>query len=107
VRRVGRLEPAEEQDAARAARGEEQRNLAGRRATTEVEYTEFRHRLTGTLSALDERLAGQRYLFGTGLTEADVRLWPTLARFDLGYNRSGKISERAAGGLSRAVGLRT
>jgi glutathionyl-hydroquinone reductase len=23
-----------------------------------------------------------------------VRLWPTLARFDLGYNPLGKISER-------------
>jgi len=63
-------------------------------ATTEAEYTALRHRLTGTLNALDERLGGQRYLFGTGLTEADVRLWPTLARFDLAYNPLGKISER-------------
>ena len=63
-------------------------------ATTEADYTELRHRLTGTLTMLDERLAGQRYLFGAGLTEADVRLWPTLARFDLGYNPLGKISER-------------
>jgi glutathione S-transferase/putative glutathione S-transferase len=62
-------------------------------ATTEAEYTELRHRLTGTLSMLDERLARQRYLIGTGLTEADVRLWPTLARFDLGYNPLGKITE--------------
>jgi glutathionyl-hydroquinone reductase len=63
-------------------------------ATTEPEYQDLRHRLTGTLNALDERLAGQRYLFGTTVTEADVRLWPTLARFDLGYNPLGKISER-------------
>jgi putative glutathione S-transferase len=63
-------------------------------ATSEPEYTELRHRLTGTLDELDRRLAGQRYLFGAGLTEADVRLWPTLARFDLGYNPLGKISER-------------
>ena len=63
-------------------------------ATTEADYTELRRRLTGTLTMLDERLAGQRYLFGAGVTEADVRLWPTLARFDLGYNPLGKISER-------------
>jgi glutathionyl-hydroquinone reductase len=63
-------------------------------ATTEPEYTELRHRLTATLDELDRRLAGQRYLFGSRLTESDVRLWPTLARFDLGYNPLGKISER-------------
>jgi len=63
-------------------------------ATTEAEYTELRHCLTGTLDLLDARLAGQRYLFGAAVTEADVRLWPTLARFDLGYNPLGKISER-------------
>jgi len=63
-------------------------------ATTEPEYDELRHRLTGTLDELDARLAGQRYLFGAAATEADVRLWPTLARFDLGYNPLGKISER-------------
>ncbi|HEX3925248.1 MAG TPA: glutathione S-transferase C-terminal domain-containing protein [Streptosporangiaceae bacterium] len=49
-------------------------------ATTEPEYQELRQKLTGTLDALDERLAGQRYLFGAAVTEADVRLWPTLAR---------------------------
>jgi glutathionyl-hydroquinone reductase len=63
-------------------------------ATAEPEYTELRHRLTATLDVLDGRLAGQRYLFGAAVTEADVRLWPTLARFDLGYNPLGKISER-------------
>src|SRR5580704_18750907 len=63
-------------------------------ATTEHDYTELRHRLTATLDALDGRLAGQRYLFGATVTEADVRLWPTLARFDLGYNPMAKISAR-------------
>jgi putative glutathione S-transferase len=63
-------------------------------ATSESEYNDLRHQLTGTLDELGRRLAGQRFLFGSGLTEADVRLWPTLARFDLGYNPLGKISER-------------
>ncbi len=63
-------------------------------ATTERDYAELRHRLIGTLEYLDERLAASRYLFGVGVTESDVRLWPTLARFDSGYNPLAKISER-------------
>lgn len=43
---------------------------------------------------LDERLAERRYLFGDAVTESDVRLWVTLARFDLGYNPLAGISER-------------
>ena len=46
------------------------------------------------LEELDERLAGRRYLFGAEVTEADVRLWPTLARFDTGYNPLAGVTER-------------
>jgi glutathionyl-hydroquinone reductase len=63
-------------------------------ATTEREYDELRHRTIATLEDLDGRLASSRYLFGAAVTEADVRLWPTLARFDLGYNPMAKVSER-------------
>ena len=38
-----------------------------------------------TLDELEERLADRRYLFGDQITEADVRLWVTLARFDSVY----------------------
>ena len=41
--------------------------------------------LFSTLDELEERLAGRRYLFGDQITEADVRLWVTLARFDSVY----------------------
>jgi len=41
--------------------------------------------LFATLDELEERLAGRRYLFGDQITEADVRLWVTLARFDAVY----------------------
>jgi putative glutathione S-transferase len=34
----------------------------------------------------DERLTTRRYLVGDTITEADVRLWPTLARFDAVYH---------------------
>jgi len=63
-------------------------------ATTEREYDELRHRTIATLEDLDVRLASRRYLLGDAITEADVRLWPTLARFDLGYNPLAKVSER-------------
>ena len=67
-------------------------NVAG--ATTQSDYERLRQLLIGSLEFLDERLSGTRYLFGDRITEADVRLWPTLARFDLSYNPLGKISER-------------
>ena len=67
-------------------------NVAG--ATAEADYQRLRQLLIATFGELDERLAGRRFLFGPDITEADVRLWPTLARFDLSYNPLGKISER-------------
>ena len=63
-------------------------------ATTQQDYEQLRGRLTGTLEYLEERLSSRRYLFGPAVTEADVRLWPTLARFDLGYNPMARISSR-------------
>jgi len=38
-----------------------------------------------TLDELEARLARQRYLVGRQITEADWRLFPTLARFDVAY----------------------
>ncbi len=43
-------------------------------------------RLFTALDWLSERLAGQRYLVGETITEADVRLFTTLARFDPVYH---------------------
>lgn len=50
--------------------------------------------LFGTLDQLEVRLADRRYLFGDRLTEADVRLWVTLARFDSVYYSHFKCSIR-------------
>jgi putative glutathione S-transferase len=47
-----------------------------------------------TLDRLEERLASRRYLVGADLTEADVRLWVTLARFDSVYYSHFKCSIR-------------
>jgi glutathionyl-hydroquinone reductase len=54
-------------------------------ATTQQAYDQAVTALFAMLDELEERLAGQRYLFGAQLTEADVRLWVTLARFDAVY----------------------
>jgi glutathionyl-hydroquinone reductase len=54
-------------------------------ATTQASYEEAFDALFTTLDALEERLARRRFLLGPRLTEADVRLFPTLARFDAVY----------------------
>jgi glutathionyl-hydroquinone reductase len=54
-------------------------------ATSQDAYNAAVASLFATLDDLDQRLASQRYLFGDSLTEADIRLWVTLARFDAVY----------------------
>ncbi|HTZ91988.1 MAG TPA: glutathione S-transferase C-terminal domain-containing protein [Streptosporangiaceae bacterium] len=54
-------------------------------ATTQAAYEEAFDAIFTTLDALEERLARRRFLLGGLMTEADVRLYPTLARFDAVY----------------------
>lgn len=49
-------------------------------------YEHAYHRLFTALDRLSDRLARQRYLVGDTITEADVRLFTTLARFDAVYH---------------------
>jgi glutathionyl-hydroquinone reductase len=53
---------------------------------TQEAYEKAYHRLFDRLDWLSERLAGQRFLMGDSITEADVRLFTTLARFDAVYH---------------------
>lgn len=55
--------------------------FAGSQAAYETAYDE----LWEALDRLEERLASRRYLLGPSLTEADLRLYPTLIRFDAAY----------------------
>jgi putative glutathione S-transferase len=55
-------------------------------ATAQQAYDEAYLALFARLDALEERLTTRRYLVGDSITEADVRLWPTLARFDAVYH---------------------
>jgi putative glutathione S-transferase len=54
-------------------------------ATTQEAYEEAFRALFDTLDFLEARLAGQRFLCGERLTEADWRLFTTLIRFDPVY----------------------
>ncbi len=54
-------------------------------ATAQATYDQAAEALFTTLDALEERLARRRYLLGDQLTEADIRLYPTLVRFDTVY----------------------
>jgi putative glutathione S-transferase len=49
-------------------------------------YEEAYERLFAALDWLEERLADRRYLMGDSVTEADVRLFTTLVRFDAVYH---------------------
>jgi putative glutathione S-transferase len=49
-------------------------------------YEDAYDRLFAALDWLEDRLADRRYLMGDTLTEADVRLFTTLARFDAVYH---------------------
>jgi putative glutathione S-transferase len=51
-----------------------------------------RDALLDTFERLDARLAGSRYLIGDTVTEADIRLWVTLVRYDVGANAQRTIS---------------
>lgn len=55
-------------------------------AGSQQAYEEAYDRLFEALDWLEERLAGQRYLMGETITEADVRLFTTLVRFDPVYH---------------------
>ena len=55
-------------------------------AGSQKAYDEAYDRLWTALDWLEERLADRRYLMGPTITEADVRLFTTLARFDAVYH---------------------
>ncbi|MFC7405939.1 glutathione S-transferase family protein [Georgenia alba] len=70
-------------------------------AGSQEAYDKAYGRLFAALDWLEERLTGQRYLVGDTITEADVRLFTTLVRFDPVYHghfkcNRNKLSEMPA-----------
>ncbi|BCQ07670.1 glutathione S-transferase [Mycobacterium heckeshornense] len=64
--------------------------FAGSQQAYEAAYD----RLFSALDWLTERLSGQRYLVGDTITEADVRLFTTLVRFDAVYHGHFKCNRQ-------------
>jgi len=63
-------------------------------AGSQEQYHLWVSRIFATLDELEDRLAGRRYLLGDAITEADIRLWVTLARFDAVYYSHFKANLR-------------
>ena len=55
-------------------------------AGSQEAYEQAYDALWARMDWLEDRLSRQRYLVGDRLTLADVRLWPTLVRFDAAYH---------------------
>jgi putative glutathione S-transferase len=64
--------------------------FAGDQDSYEAAY----HEVWDALDVLEQRLASSRYLMGPSITEADVRLFPTLIRFDLVYFAHFKVNRQ-------------
>lgn len=73
-------------------------------AGTQAAYETAAHGVFAMLDTLETRLADQQatpdpraagpFLFGSDLTESDLRLFPTLVRFDVGYHSAFKCNLR-------------
>lgn len=63
-------------------------------ATTQEAYEEAFDALFARLDWLEERLSRQRFLAGDQITEADIRLFTTLVRFDAVYHYHFKCNLR-------------
>jgi putative glutathione S-transferase len=58
-------------------------------ATAQAAYEEHVYPVFASLDRLEQHLSQpqhQPYLFGASITEADIRLYPTIARFDVAYH---------------------
>lgn len=55
-------------------------------ATTQEAYETAAHQVFETLDKIDAHLGKNAFLCGDQFTEADLRLFPTLARFDVAYH---------------------
>ncbi|EMM6760519.1 glutathione S-transferase family protein [Pluralibacter gergoviae] len=63
-------------------------------ATTQISYEEAVRDVFTMLDTLEQRLANRRFLCGEQLTEADIRLFVTLVRFDAAYHGLFKCNLR-------------
>ena len=74
-------------------------------ATSQDAYDEAVTALFDTLESLERRLGKSRYLLGKVLTEADLRLWTTLVRFDAVYVTHFKCDRKRIADYPNLSGL--
>lgn len=61
-------------------------------ARSQKAYEEAYHLVFNQLDKLEQRLDKSRYLFGDNITDSDIRLYVTLARFDVAYYSAFKTN---------------
>ena len=61
-------------------------------ARSQEAYDSAYHLVFNRLDWLEERLSHSRYLFGDRITESDIRLYVTLARFDVAYFNGFRVN---------------
>lgn len=63
-------------------------------AQSQEEYEKNYHLVYARLDWLEERLSHNRFLFGDQLTDSDIRLYVTLARFDVAYYFAFRLNKK-------------
>jgi putative glutathione S-transferase len=63
-------------------------------ARSQAAYEEAYNLVFSALDELEARLARSRYLFGDAVTDSDVRLYVTLARFDAAYYNAFRCNKK-------------
>lgn len=63
-------------------------------AKSQAAYNESFEAFFERMDELEERLSHSRYLFGNRITESDVRLYVTLARFDIAYYNGFRVNKK-------------
>ncbi|WP_390407527.1 glutathione S-transferase C-terminal domain-containing protein [Lacticaseibacillus jixiensis] len=63
-------------------------------AKSQADYDAKAQAFFADLAKLDQRLSDHAYIFGDRLSQADVRLFVTLVRFDLVYSQQNKLNYR-------------
>jgi len=62
--------------------------------TNQKDYEYYYDRIFARLDWLEERLSKQRYLMGDTITDSDIRIFPTLARFDLVFYQKYLVNKK-------------
>ena len=76
-------------------------------ARSQEAYEEAYDVLFDRLDELEQRLSTQRFLFGDYITDSDVRLYATLARFDVAYYSAFKTNRNRNCRFPKLMGIFT